>query len=177
MKTCQVKGCNREFEARGWCIMHYLRWRKNGDPGEAEPRKLPNGTFSKFVNGKRIWTNKTITRKEYDRRYKIRTGYKSIKAMHKVRFGGLRQSVLERDNYTCQWCGMTNKEHKEEWNCEITVDHIDMTGRYSDEHNHDIDNMWTLCLRCHGKKDATYKFIKNNRAIPESLQEFVHFFV
>jgi hypothetical protein len=40
--TCRIEGCERGGKlARGWCSMHYRRWRIDGGPGEAEPRKLP----------------------------------------------------------------------------------------------------------------------------------------
>jgi hypothetical protein len=29
---CEVSGCGRETEKRGWCGRHYQRWRKHGDP-------------------------------------------------------------------------------------------------------------------------------------------------
>lgn len=29
---CSVDGCGRESVARSWCLMHYKRWRNNGDP-------------------------------------------------------------------------------------------------------------------------------------------------
>ena len=29
---CRVEGCDRDKTVRGWCKMHYERWRKNGDP-------------------------------------------------------------------------------------------------------------------------------------------------
>ena len=32
MKTCGIDGCEKRHEARGFCIMHYQRWRKHGDP-------------------------------------------------------------------------------------------------------------------------------------------------
>lgn len=32
MKTCNIDGCEKTVNARGWCSMHYLRWRKHGDP-------------------------------------------------------------------------------------------------------------------------------------------------
>lgn len=37
--ACSIEGCEKLVEARGWCLMHYARWRSHGDPGEAEPRR------------------------------------------------------------------------------------------------------------------------------------------
>jgi 5-methylcytosine-specific restriction endonuclease McrA len=72
----------------------------------------------------------------------------------KERFGGLRREVLERDDYKCVRCGMTNNEHMRLWNREITLDHIDKNGRYSKKPNNTLNNLQTLCLRCHSHKDA-----------------------
>lgn len=30
--TCSVDGCERPQKSRGWCLMHYKRWRNHGDP-------------------------------------------------------------------------------------------------------------------------------------------------
>ena len=30
--TCDVPGCDRQTSARGWCNLHYQRWRAHGDP-------------------------------------------------------------------------------------------------------------------------------------------------
>ena len=38
-KLCSLNGCDRKHEAKGFCNMHYLRFRKDGHPGEANPRK------------------------------------------------------------------------------------------------------------------------------------------
>lgn len=73
---------------------------------------------------------------------------------YRYRFGGNRESVLTRDRYTCQSCGMNNDEHKLRWNRNITIDHIDGNGRYSKLRNNNMDNLVTLCLSCHGKKDS-----------------------
>ena len=32
VKQCEVDGCERPHSSRGWCTMHYSRWRANGDP-------------------------------------------------------------------------------------------------------------------------------------------------
>ena len=31
-RTCSVEGCAKDAAARGWCMTHYVRWRKHGDP-------------------------------------------------------------------------------------------------------------------------------------------------
>jgi 5-methylcytosine-specific restriction endonuclease McrA len=68
-------------------------------------------------------------------------------------FGGNREIVLKRDNYKCVVCGMTNEQHKIKFNRSVSVHHIDGKGVYSKIKNHSIDNMETLCLPCHTRKD------------------------
>ena len=36
MNTCTVEGCDRTYKARGYCALHYNRWRKTGNPGGNE---------------------------------------------------------------------------------------------------------------------------------------------
>lgn len=31
-KTCKVDDCNRAVKQKGWCSIHYGRWRRSGDP-------------------------------------------------------------------------------------------------------------------------------------------------
>lgn len=62
--------------------------------------------------------------------------------------GRLRKAVLERDGYACVQCGMTDIAHKDKWNRPITIDHKDR-----DRTRNTMDNLQTLCLSCHGRKD------------------------
>ncbi len=39
--ACQIDGCEREVLARGWCYLHYARWKRTGDPEKARP-KMPD---------------------------------------------------------------------------------------------------------------------------------------
>lgn len=70
-------------------------------------------------------------------------------------FGGLREATILRDDEKCVRCGMTRVEHRAEYGCDITVDHIDGNGAYKpkNQKNNSLDNLQTLCLSCHGKKD------------------------
>lgn len=65
------------------------------------------------------------------------------KRNEKIRFGRLRQEVLERDNYLCQLCGKTHHETI------LHIHHKDGQGRYSVKQNNDINNLVTYCVSCH----------------------------
>jgi hypothetical protein len=39
--TCSIPGCGKPVAGRGWCSMHYNRWRKHGDPLTVLPRGAP----------------------------------------------------------------------------------------------------------------------------------------
>lgn len=38
-RTCSIDGCEKDHVARGWCAMHYVRWKTHGTPGPAEPHR------------------------------------------------------------------------------------------------------------------------------------------
>lgn len=69
--------------------------------------------------------------------------------------GKLRAAVLERDGHKCVKCGMTDIEHKAKWGRPITIDHKDKNRK-----NNTMDNLQTLCLSCHGRKDITRSLIE-----------------
>ena len=64
---------------------------------------------------------------------------------NKVRFGGNKYVVLERDEYKCTKCGRTKN---------IIIHHLDESGN-TDNPNNDPNNLITLCRSCHMKHHAS----------------------
>ena len=77
----------------------------------------------------------------------------AIEWRDKKRFGGNRLLALQRDNFQCQDCGMTEKEQFKLFGRGLTVDHLDGKGRCSNIKNHELKNLRTQCSRCHPIKD------------------------
>lgn len=105
-----------------------------------EYRENPKN-IERIKNSKRKWYTKKDRREE-----------KRIEREEKW-FDGKRQEVLERDMFKCTNCKSKDK---------LTVHHIDGNGRGSLNPNNNIDNLITLCRKCHasihGKLD---KWAKN----------------
>jgi hypothetical protein len=55
----------------------------------------------------------------------------------------LREEILERDNFKCQGCGLTQDEHIIKYKRNIEVHHID-----HNRHNCKPENLITLCKQC-----------------------------
>ncbi len=72
-------------------------------------------------------------------------------------FGGNREQAIQRDGEKCVKCGMTRAEHIAVYGHDITVDHIDKRGSKVKDKNNSLDNLQTLCLKCHSYKDNVFK--------------------
>ena len=48
---CSILSCSRPPVARGWCLLHYKRWRKTGDP--LQVRQAQRIKHGHFLNGKK----------------------------------------------------------------------------------------------------------------------------
>ncbi len=44
-RTCSIAGCEKVEFARGWCSMHWARWRAHGDPTIVKKRGRPSEAF------------------------------------------------------------------------------------------------------------------------------------
>ncbi|MFA5013962.1 MAG: hypothetical protein WC549_00275 [Actinomycetota bacterium] len=82
---------------------------------------------------------------------------KRTKYNHTTRFGGIREKVIQRDREKCRDCGLTRERHKIFYGVDITVHHLNYKGRNSKNPEHKEDELLTLCLRCHGKRDVLRK--------------------
>lgn len=71
-------------------------------------------------------------------------------------FAENREVAIKRDGEQCVNCGMSRVEHLNRYGRDITVDHIDRNGRNKPRklQNNSLNNLQTLCLSCHGKKDV-----------------------
>ena len=62
----------------------------------------------------------------------------------------IRNIVKQRDNYTCQKCGMAEEESIIEFGCGLHVHHI---IPYRIIQKHDIKKLITLCMICHKEEE------------------------
>jgi hypothetical protein len=68
----------------------------------------------------------------------------------------LREQIRKRDNYTCQNCGMTEKEHLIAIGRILEIHHIDY-----DKKNCNEDNLVTLCMSCNIRANYNRNYWKS----------------
>jgi len=120
--------------------------------GRNEEQKKKDREYSKQWrkdNSEKVKVYRKMRRKLYPEKIK----QQARAASDKIRFDGNRQKALERDGFKCQDCGMTEKEQIELFGRGLTVDHLDCKGVCSKVKNHKLENLRTLCHRCHPIKD------------------------
>jgi len=63
-----------------------------------------------------------------------------------------RARALERDEYECQACGMTNQEHKDQHGTSLHIHHIQPVASFeTHDEAHELRNLVSLCVQCHRK--------------------------
>ena len=67
----------------------------------------------------------------------------------------LKESIRQRDNYTCQLCGRTQDEELERYERKLPVHHIDY-----DKKNCDPKKLIILCCRCNSKVNFNREYWK-----------------
>lgn len=78
--SCSIEGCPKPTKARGWCAMHWRRWRKNGSPHVVQTiRGDDTARFWSYVDKSGecwLWTG-ALTHDGYGR---FRLGYDHVMA-------------------------------------------------------------------------------------------------
>lgn len=107
-------------------------------------------TKQKYLDSSRKWKQENKERCTKQKRDWCRKNRdKTLEYVENYEFDGNKQKVLERDNFQCQECGMTQERHIDLFNFRLIVHHIDGKGRRCKTKNNNIDNLITLCVRCH----------------------------
>jgi len=129
-KTQKCKGCKKEISAgkeTGFCNICYARDYRKRNKDKIKP----------------------VTRKYYET-HKEESKERLEKWRDKTVFGGNAQKAFERDNWECRECSMSQEQSLMLFNRKLVIHHKDGQGRNSEVKNHDLDNLITLCPRCHG---------------------------
>ena len=129
------------------------RYRRCRQPGCHAMVKYPNHYCTKhfeheaeYLANRQRWAR--AHGKQYQRKYNTVTRYRNDTKSKQYQFyrsrqwQRLRQQVLDRDHYVCQYCGQPNSR---------TVDHI-VPIEYDDKLKDHLDNLATICRKCHRLK-------------------------
>lgn len=111
-------------------------------------------TKQKYLDSSKKWKEENKDRTNETRReWAKKNPHKSQESRDNHRFGGNAQAVLERDNFECQDCGMTQEQSIIIFNKRLDIHHIDGFGKNTpkENKNNDMSNLKTLCHRCHSK--------------------------
>lgn len=103
------------------CLNKAMGIRQSSKEGYSEQKSLYDREYRK---------NNPDKKREVNRRYKDR-----------IRFGGNKENVLERDGHKCVKCGEDEQKR-------LIIHHKDHSGS-SDNPNNDMNNLETLCRKCH----------------------------
>lgn len=55
MRICDAEGCTNKHYARGYCIAHYCRWQRYGDPRADQPIQDRVNKGHTYVHGYRVF--------------------------------------------------------------------------------------------------------------------------
>jgi len=152
--TCRTKVGHRNYRKRNPDLKDKENYKYFQDTGETKEKY----TRRYYLNNKdRIRKRNNaydlahrghllLKKKENYEQNKKRYAYQKFVINDVNRFGGNKQAVLERDNWECQECGMNGEQHIVIYGMGLHVHHID-----GDNTNHFLDNLQTLCMKCHRK--------------------------
>lgn len=119
--------CSKEFVAH-LRNPHQIYCTKDCGNKAGNENKIKSGKYKEYYQKNK--ENNSLRKKHISKVY-----------YDKVAYGGNRKFILERDGYKCVKCGSVEKLH---------IHHIDESGQ-TENPNHEVDNLVTLCISCHGR--------------------------
>lgn len=145
-KTCSVKCSQRNSMADRADERAGARDLSERACKECGTSFVPN----KFSWKWRLYCSKKCAAKVGSRNYALRHKDRVTANSRRGRWKGNWQRALDRDGRKCQGCGATER---------LRVHHRDGSGE-GDSPNHDLDNLQTLCQKCHSLAHTiTYRII------------------
>lgn len=156
-KTSCVKG--KHWKIKDTSKMHHSPWNKG--------KKLHYEVWSKSQKGIHLSPKSEFKKGEIrisgQNNYNWKGGTTSIneKIRKSLDYKKWRESVFERDNYTCIWCGTKSQKGIKVF---LHADHIKSFAHHP-ELRFDRNNGRTLCIDCHKKTDTYGAKSKNNLII------------
>ena len=162
IKTC--KNCGKTFKAHGTTPMYCSRQCADTSP---ERRMKISDTRKKILrteDGGRMFSEAMEKRNKlpyYQRKDKPESRQRNIDAQ-RAEYRQWRNSVIRRDNYTCQKCGKRGVIFQ--------VHHIRSYANHP-ELRYDIGNGITLCLQCHSDEHGYW--IHTTKTCPICHEAFI----
>jgi 5-methylcytosine-specific restriction endonuclease McrA len=188
MRFCTSESCQKKHYSKGYCKSHYRKFINNDHKKRWEKIRNDPIRYRAYLDNKKKYDDKyrsthkiksklwkelspeqkrrsSISAIEYKRRNPEEAKKWDKQAKDKRLFGGLREIVIQRDRERCCQCGMTRQQHYEKYHRDITVDHKNRKGRgvKKDEQDNTLENLWTLCISCHMKKDGGLNALRKKK--------------
>lgn len=117
-RLCSIEECSNQVKSRGWCMKHYARWQRHGDPlGKAEEKPFEHGTRQGYERGKcrcdKCRSEMARLAREYNRKTKERDGVSANTAYRYKRYGPPADCVFCGEQVTRSWSD--SPMHRECW--------------------------------------------------------------
>lgn len=115
--------------------------------------KNPNSKKTQFKKGHKLWNHPNAVKTQIKKGQQLKKGHTGMRGDSNPKWKGGRYNYLKnqaknRDDHTCQVCGLKDVEIME-------VDHIKQKAEFP-ELQYDLDNLMTLCPNCHRRRTITF---------------------
>lgn len=183
--NCIKENCSRDVYAKSLCQKHYnlqLYHLNKEEPFNKQRKSLSSKKYYE-QNKQRVLALQKKRREENPELLKSRVRESMRKHREKLKslgisiddqylFGGNKQLVYKRDNFTCQDCGLTQEQSRERYKEDLVVHHLDGKGygtKKKKEKNNSPSNLITLCRGCHTKEHNRQRGGKK----PRTMEEYI----